>query len=98
MRATLDYPVGLITKEELGLLNNDLLRKTGSSYATLSPLSFKTTTVYVSYVDATGAISSNSPNSEMGLRPVISLKKGTVYSGGNGSVTSPYIVNISDQE
>ena len=98
MRATLDYPVGLITKEELGLLNNDLLRKTGSSYATLSPLSFKTTTVYVSYVDAIGAVSSGSPNSEMGLRPVISLKKGIVYSGGNGSVDSPYIVNISDQE
>ena len=98
MRATLDYPVGLITKEELGLLNNDLLRKTGSSYATLSPIFFKTTTAYVSYVDATGSVSSGSTNSEMGLRPVISLKKGIVYSGGNGSVDSPYIVNISDQE
>jgi hypothetical protein len=36
-----------------------------------------------------------STNSENGLRPVISLRPGMSYDGGDGSMDSPYVVDTN---
>ena len=43
------------------------------------------------YIEDNGAISSNSPTEQLGIRPVITLKD-TVTSDGNGTIDNPYQV------
>ncbi|MBR2678848.1 MAG: hypothetical protein IKE63_05475 [Bacilli bacterium] len=93
-KAMLTYPVGLLTSSETYLLNNDNIRKTGSGYELISPNSFSSyyTNPYVRSVSSVGKISNNNVYSFSGVRPVVSLRPGTLYTSGDGSKNNPYIV------
>ncbi len=95
-QAKLKYPVGLLSKEELDLLNNNTLRKTGSSYWTMTPQFYgESESIY--YISSSyGSINSGSGNTMgISIRPAITLKKNTMYSSGNGSKENPYVVKTN---
>ena len=90
----LKYPVGLLTAGEADLIGSSL-RTTGSSYLLLSPRHFSNAFAYVFGVLSSGDLYNTDTSYGCdGVRPVISLKPNTEYTGGDGSVTSPYIVNL----
>ena len=64
-----------------------------NNYWTLSPLAFDDDGAYVWYFDANGVLFRNGASSSYALRPVVSLKSATTISGGNGTSSSPFIVN-----
>ncbi len=89
--ARLIYPVGLLTNPEAYLIKNSNIIgvSTGQSYWLLSP--------YRAYVTAYGTEINSSPTSaymgaNLGVRPAISLKPGTEYASGTGSMADPYVV------
>ena len=91
-KAKLKYKVGLMSYREMELLNNFDARKTGQWYWLGSPTFFS----YFArewYVSTSGNIYSNSVVvGTYGVRMAISLKPGTEYVAGDGSMASPYIV------
>lgn len=90
--AKVNYPVGLISSQELMLLNNSLLRSVGSVYATMSPASFTETSAYIYSVSSDGSIVENLSSMGMGIRPYITLKGDLTYSIGDGSRNNPYVI------
>ncbi len=90
-KAKLKYPIGLSTSPEMGLLGYNA-RNGGESYWALSPASFAYVNTHVRFLDNTGGLYSNVVNASYGVRPVISLKPGTSYISGDGSTSSPYVV------
>ena len=91
-KAQLTYPVGLLTSSEAYMLNNNNIRKTGQGWWLASPYNFNNYNADERYVDATGYNSYNNVSGSFGLRPVISLKPGTEYVSGTGSMADPYVV------
>ena len=91
-KAKLTYPVGLMTSPEINLLGNDDLSETGQNYWLASP-SYSSSNRYVSFVGGLGL--GYSVGSVQGVRPAVSLKPGTEYSSGNGSMESPYVVALN---
>ena len=95
----LTYPVGLITADEIvhaggGLLDNNsfYLYTDERDMWSLSPSSFDHVSAVGFYLSSTGNFGSTYVDFAYGLRPVVSLKPGTVVVEGNGSSTSPFIV------
>ena len=92
-KAQLTYPVGLLTYSEINLLNNDNARKAKEYWWTLSPYN-----VYNDYATERRVRSTGNTNynenvlSITGVRPAISLKPGTEYVSGTGSMADPYVV------
>lgn len=92
-KAQLVYPVGLITATEMNLLNNKNIRKTGFEYWTNSPYNYAGENyTYYRTVNSSGNVLINVNVNAQGVRPAISLKPGTEYVSGNGSMTNPYVV------
>ncbi len=97
----LQYPVGLITVDEVAMaggkstINNlNYYLYTGYSYWTMSPSSFSSS-ASVFFVGSSGSIDNGSGTNAsfaQGVRPVINLKGSTTFSGGNGLVGSPFVV------
>ena len=95
--AKLDYPVGLLTRTEFELLNNNIIRKTGVTYYTLSPGSFYVSSPEIISINSSGSISVISNiTTNQGIRPSISLKSKTKYNNGDGSKENPYIIDTSN--
>ena len=92
-KAKLKYKVGLMSYREMNLLGNNNTRKTGQSYWLISPYSYGYINHIAFAVSMSGSFSQTLISSGSGLRPVISLKPGTDYSEGNGSMEYPYVVN-----
>ncbi|MBQ3435472.1 MAG: BspA family leucine-rich repeat surface protein, partial [Bacilli bacterium] len=90
-KAALRYPVGLATASEMALLDNSITRKTGQDYCLLSPDIINNYTSFYS-ISSAGGFSNGVPNYSQGVRPVISLKPGTKYTTGNGSMNNPYVI------
>ncbi len=93
-KAQLTYPVGLLTSPDLHLLTNNNIRKTGQEYWLASPGNFSG---YANggYVYTSGDIyNRNNVNNTAGVRPAISLKPGTEYVSGTGSMADPYVVEV----
>ena len=95
----LDYPVGLITIDEMsmaggkiGTANANFYLTTGANYWSLSPRLFNTGVANGFGVRSSGSFGSAGGNNTFGLRPVISLKQGTSITYGDGTGASPYIV------
>ena len=99
---SLDYPIGLITADEVvfagsiyqGGGNMSYYLYTGSKFWTMSPDNI---TLYDRnfYLDELGDIYATTvgSNSEMGIRPVINLKAETeIIKGSNGSSSNPYVI------
>ena len=78
----LDYPIGLITADEVafagGLFNKDnesYYLNTGESYWVMSPSHFSSNTGYIYNITSTGNLYRSSITSSLGVRPVINLNK-----------------------
>ena len=83
-KAKLKYSVGLLTIKE-----RYFTADTEKRYWFLTPYSFNYD-VATSY----SGVDTRIVNSNLGVRPVISLKAGTSYINGDGSMNSPYIVDV----
>ncbi|MBQ3298263.1 MAG: hypothetical protein IJG97_05675 [Bacilli bacterium] len=93
-KAQLTYPIGLLTYPETYLLNNNNIRKTGEPYWLASPYYFGGSSAAERLVSSSGSNTNNGVSSDgAGVRPVVSLKPGTLYTSGDGSKNNPYIVN-----
>ena len=94
--AKLKYPVGLITVHEMKLLGNSKVRYTGNGYwlSDACYINNYSTTVGCSIYSRDGTIGVDGVTLLQGVRPAISLKKGTTYVSGDGSMNSPYIVDM----
>ena len=93
------YPVGLITVDESMYAggayypsNSSYFLNSGINNWSFSPGNFHNVYNNSFYIDSTGSLNSTGAGNANGLRPVISLKKGTIISSGNGTSKSPYIV------
>ncbi|MDD5865650.1 MAG: hypothetical protein PUD07_04125 [bacterium] len=97
-KAPLKYPVGLLTAPEVCLAYKDAsystyYLNTGEYYWLGSPGSFYDITAYGRNVNSSGSMSVIYPvYDSIGARPSVSLKPGTGYISGNGSYTSPYLI------
>ena len=91
---SLTYPVGLITYNEF-MLSKDNKGNTFLSnknkYWTMSPAYFNGSNAY-NYVINDNKIIAEKVDSEVGVRPVITLLKDTVYNSGDGSINNPYVI------
>ena len=95
----LKYPVGLLTADELtlaghgwsGYSGSGYLR-TGQYYWSLSPSYFNLNGATGFRVNSSGILNNNGVDYSYGVRPSVSLAPGTKHSGGDGTETSPYIV------
>ncbi len=103
-KAKLDYPVGLLTADEavLGGLNENnnvsstSYLRTGGIYWTMTPNNTLSSNSFVYYVNNGIDSQNNLATNSYGIRPVISLKLGTIFEdGGNGTPTNPYIVDYN---
>ncbi len=91
--ATLTYKVGLLSSPEMNILNNENVRKTGKGYWLASPYYFNIAyCAYCRVVYDDGSMYSFSVTYVRGVRPAISLKPGTEYASGTGSMADPYVV------
>lgn len=100
-KAKLKYPVGLLTGEEISLINNGYIIPTNKPYYLLSPTNVSDQ-AYISVIDKKYNYTeiqtsfSTDLSEEIALKPVISLKPNTKYSKGDGSMENPYIVDMSE--
>ena len=96
----LDYPVGLITIDEMSMAggkvrtaNANFYLTTGAYYWSLSPYVFGIDGNASGFdVHSAGILFDANATSTFGLRPVVSLKLGTSISEGEGTGASPYII------
>ncbi len=96
-KAKLKYKIGLLTYREMQLLNNNNARKSNSDYWLLSPCYYysdgNATVRFLADDGGTGG--AFYANGALGIRPTISLRPGTHYSDGDGSMENPYVVLAS---
>ena len=96
--ANLIYPVGLLTIDEANMAGGDIINSSdnysyylynGQYYWTISPNNFNSGDSRVWYVNSSGNLFAGIVDASLGLRPVISLKSDTTFSG-NGSMSQPF--------
>jgi len=92
-QAKLTYKVGLISGSEL-VLSSASGRKTSQWYWAMTPVEYANIGVNGRVVDAVGNMRYTDIVNANGVRPVISLKPGTEYSDGDGSMEHPYVVEL----
>ena len=95
----LTYPVGLITVDEIAYAGGVLNTSNSSYYLynqvdnwTLSPAIFYYSIANEINLDSDGKGYFGLVSNNNAIRPVISLKQGTILSSGNGTSATPYIV------
>ena len=100
----LDYPVGLLTIDEASLAggvynipNSKYYLYTGQAYWFLSSYLFSINHAHshVWRITSKGVLDTNAPIDVIGVRPVINLKAGILYSSGSGTVDDPYEVALN---
>ena len=105
-KARLKYNIAPLTRAEAELLNNNIIRKANVSYLLLTPRSFFSGGYFngsyighplINSISSQGSISGiyAGGTSSIGIRPSISLKSGTFYTSGNGSMETPYIIETN---
>ena len=91
----LTYPVGLLSAPEAHLATKDVEAKkhylyTGYGIWLQSPVLYQRILIQSTLYDT---VSQGTAMASIGVKPVISLKPGTIVFSGNGSYTKPYIIN-----
>ena len=86
----LNYPVGLITADEV-LFSGEDSYLYNDSYWTMTPAYFDGSDAYNYVVNKNKLVTSKVTN-DFGIKPVISLDKNILLESGDGSIESPYIV------
>ena len=104
----LDYKIGLLTVDEMvlaglesrtvvtnNIYNESYLKSNATSnyYWTLSPFFFSGGGALVWRSVGNGRLSGAGLDFSDALRPVVSLKSATTISGGNGTSSSPFVIN-----
>jgi hypothetical protein len=91
--------IGLITADEVayagavyGTANVKYYLYNGQDYWTMTPMEWYRDDAHVSVVDVAGRLGNTNVNNTCGLRPVINLRSDVTFSGGNGTQSSPYVV------
>ena len=99
----LDYPVALLTADELTLAghgNNGYSRNaylyTGQYYWSLSPYNFYSNHAHGFYMHSLGSLYDNHVRSAYGVRPSVSLAPGIMISGGDGTSEDPYQLELEE--
>ena len=94
----LQYPIGLITADEVayaggvyGRSNSSYYLYTNSTYWTMSPSYFPY--AYVFLVNSNGGLSWNSVDYANGVRPAINLRSDITISSGDGTSSNPYTIS-----
>ena len=97
-KAKLNYPIGLLSVPELSLSGYTRYSNANGHYFDNvlyvwlgSPNTFDFSGDYVSMV-ASGGFTSGGVGSSGGVRPSVSLKSGTEFKSGDGSFTSPFVI------
>ena len=90
---TLTYPVGLLTYSEYALAGNFSYLTTGEEWLTMSP-SHIDFFGNVFSISASGSQSTVGTWKEAGVRPVVSLKHDIKVKSGDGTVSSPYELEL----
>ena len=62
-------------------------------YWTLSPVVFRDVDAGVLFSDGDGSLGGGYVGGSFALRPIVSLKSATTISGGNGTASSPFVIN-----
>ena len=95
----LSQPIGLITGDEVAYAGNVLYQynhtnylKNGYSYWTMTPSYYSGGLVLLNNLFDMGNFSDNFTFNAYGVRPVISLNSKAIVKSGDGSLTTPYIV------
>ena len=95
-KAKLTYKVGLFSAPEMNILTNKYIRNTVQNYWLSSPYAFYDRSADGRGVYATGSMDYYIVHNSYGFRPAVSLKPGTEYKDGDGSMNMPYIVDTGD--
>ena len=98
----LDYPIGLITADEVAYAggkypssNNSYYLYTGANYWTMSPGNFYGSHGDEWVVSASGGLAGHRVSGSNGSRPVINLKSGIEITSGDGTIGNEYIIKVS---
>ena len=93
-KAKLKYPIGLMSLDEMNLLNNDNARNNSyfSGYWLMSPAAFYLSGAMQTEIKSNIGLDYVEYND--GVRPAISLASGTGYTSGDGSMENPYVVDL----
>ena len=96
-KAQLTYPIGLMTIQELRLINKPIYKNT--YFWTMSPgyseFGQYSRTTYAYRVPLSGTpLASLLAYTMSGYRPVISLKPNVTFESGDGSMDDPYVVDM----
>lgn len=95
----LDYPVGLLTVGESLLADGSMsYLDSGETWWTMSPISYHGGVAGALDVIKHGIVATKfavSSDSLLGIRPVVSLKQGIEVESGDGTVSSPYKLDIT---
>ena len=98
----LDYPIGLITADEVAYAggvyrvpNTSYYLYTGDYYWTMSPWYFNGSRAFGWYVRSVGSLAGNHVRDGNGAHPVINLKSGIEITGGDGTIGNEYIIKVS---
>ncbi len=90
--APLAYKVGLLSVPERKLLNNIYIY---SMWNLLTPSSFSKTGAGIAVINSGGAqLAASTVSNSVSVHPVISLRPGIMYTSGDGSMASPYVVKM----
>lgn len=96
LKATLKYPIALISSPEAVLMSNNYV-KTSQQYFLLTPTyQYGKNISVASIVATTGAVSDISLNRTSGIRPAITIKPDVTITGGNGTYDTPYIIDTNN--
>jgi hypothetical protein len=96
----LTVPIGLVSSDELAMaggvystVNASSYLYTGTTYWTMSSYSFTGTKAYTFDEYSDGKLFRNQSYDVNGIRPVINLKQDTLFSSGDGTTTTPYLIS-----
>ena len=86
----LEYPVGLITVDEILFSGKNSYLYSLGSYYTMTPAYFNGSDAYIYVVD--NGIKTSKATKEYLVRPVISLNKDIILDSGDGTLENPFVV------
>jgi len=99
--AALDYPIGLITADEVlyaggvdGKTNSNYYLRIAQDFWTMSPLRFTGSVVTVWSVNSDGSLGWYDYGPGDWWRPVINLSSGASITSGDGTSGKPYVISV----
>ncbi len=87
----LNYPVGLLTADEVSIIGNNSYLNTNNDYWTMTPAYYNGAYSY-NYIVSKGKLIPKNVSEKYAVRPVITLKSDVKYTSGDGSIKTPYII------